>query len=325
MNREGIHAAVSDYLDLIEKGTGSESGNEERLVPVLDGLALAMNSVDSEFDEREWPLAPRRDTRRLRALVCRRFPNYGFYNVPSVVTERIAESEVIVADAIDDIEEIAGELLDFEWYLANTSEEDAYWHLAFNYRGHWREHLRGLQFYLVALDFEAIHLPEPTDEDSSPSWYVYLAGPRYRILWSTGTAIVVLAAVAILVGFTHFRWSESSRPLETLLPGNGLGSVLISWTLLVWSWSVMIRMWLRLGRGSLRMLQGGALAGLCCFWLWHWSRPHPDQDLAAQTLDWAYTLWSIVVLGMLGWSVWMCWKKRGSSEAQDGLARPRHE
>ena len=177
MNREGIRAAVSDYLDRIEKGTGSESGNEERLVPVLDGLALAMNSVDSKFDEREWPLAPRRDTRRLRALVCRRFPNYGFYNVPNVVTERIAESEVIVADAIDDIEEIAGELLDFEWYLANTSEEDAYWHLAFNYRGHWREHLRGLQFYLVALDFEAIHLPEPTGEDSSPCLVRVFGGP----------------------------------------------------------------------------------------------------------------------------------------------------
>ena len=47
--------------------------------------------------------------------------------------------------------------------------------------------------------------------------------------------------------------------------------------------------------------------------------PHPDQSQAANVLDWAYTLWSILVLGILGWCAWMWWKKPRSTIEEDGL------
>ncbi len=103
MERSEIRAAIREFLDLIENGASSVSENEARLPLMLDRLALAQNFISFTFDDTEHPEPPDRDQTKLRALVSRRFPNYGYYNIPEVVTEKIGESACVVGDAIDDL------------------------------------------------------------------------------------------------------------------------------------------------------------------------------------------------------------------------------
>jgi hypothetical protein len=153
MKRSEIRAAIRDFLHLVEKGAGAVPDNEECLPLALDRLALVQNFISVTFDDAEYPDPPRRDETTLRELVSHRFPNYGYYNSPDVVTEKIGEATCTVGDAIDDLADITSELRDVDWRWSNTSEADALWHLQFNYRSHWREHLRGLQLYLHALEW----------------------------------------------------------------------------------------------------------------------------------------------------------------------------
>jgi hypothetical protein len=152
MDRAEIRKVVREYLDLIEAGAESVSENERQLGILLDRLPVAMHSVTFEFDDANYPEAPRRDQAALRSTISTRFPRYGYYNVPETVTQKIGEASCIVGDAIDDILDIANDLSQVEWCWRNTSEDDALWHLRQSFETHWREHLRGLQLYLNCLE-----------------------------------------------------------------------------------------------------------------------------------------------------------------------------
>ena len=154
MNPQQIRDAVRDFLALVESSDGTAREAEERLVPILDRLALAQSYVSFEFDEADYPDSPNRSYDDLRKLVSLRFPNYGYYNVAEHITSDIGEASAIVGDAIDDLADIAGDLYKVEWYWANTSKANALFHLQQSYEDHWRRHLRGFQLYLdaVALD-----------------------------------------------------------------------------------------------------------------------------------------------------------------------------
>ena len=152
MRPTDIRALVNQFIALLDDG---EVADDEALSLLLDKLAFAQHFVEFTFDEADYPDAPRRDQSELRRLVSRRFPDYGFYNVPVSVTKEIAESKCMVADAIDDILDIANDLLEVEWQWANTSEANALWHFQHSYSSHWQGHLRGLQFYILARAWEA--------------------------------------------------------------------------------------------------------------------------------------------------------------------------
>ncbi|MEO0376239.1 MAG: DUF5063 domain-containing protein [Cyanobacteria bacterium P01_A01_bin.17] len=152
-----IRGAVQDFVRLIEEGAGAVSENEACLPLLLDRLAFNQHYVINTFDEIHYPDPPERDHAVLYvlyALICDRFPNYGYYNVPASITGRIGDSDCIVGDAIDDLLDIYCELVDVGWRWSHTSESDALWHLQFSFRSHWRGHLRGIQFYLDALEFD---------------------------------------------------------------------------------------------------------------------------------------------------------------------------
>jgi hypothetical protein len=147
-----IRAVIRQFLSILDDG---EVADDATLSLLLDKLAFAQHFVEFTFDEADYPDSPRRDQGELRRLVSQRFPDYGFYNVPVTVTKEIAESKCMVADAIDDILDIANDLLDVEWRWANTSEANALWHFQNSYSSHWQAHLRGLQFYILARYWEA--------------------------------------------------------------------------------------------------------------------------------------------------------------------------
>jgi hypothetical protein len=143
-----ILSAIDDFLALIEEEAISPEDRMTRLRYSLDRLALLQHEVSYTFDERDYPDAPRKDYSTLRAVVAPRFPELGYYNIPGSVTQRIGEAELHVADAIDDIADIARDLYEVQWRWEHTSHDNALWYFTNSYSMHWEEHLRGLQLCL---------------------------------------------------------------------------------------------------------------------------------------------------------------------------------
>jgi hypothetical protein len=148
---EEIKDATREFIALIEDDGLTSDDRISRLRRSLDRLAFVQHGVDYTFDKRDYPDTPRRDYNALRQVVAARFPELGYYNIPSSVTQQIAEARIDVADAIDDITDIATELYDVLWRFEHTSPDDALWYFSHSYSTHWEEHLRELQLCLQRL------------------------------------------------------------------------------------------------------------------------------------------------------------------------------
>ncbi|MEL6908419.1 MAG: hypothetical protein AAFP22_23620, partial [Planctomycetota bacterium] len=110
-----LRAAIRAYLDLIEVGAGSVDENEARLPRILDRLALAQHATSETVPTADAPKAPRKDQVDLRAQICERFPNYGFYNTALAPLD-VPSEEWGLADAIDDLLDVANDLYAVEWH-----------------------------------------------------------------------------------------------------------------------------------------------------------------------------------------------------------------
>ncbi|MFN0278247.1 MAG: DUF5063 domain-containing protein [Pyrinomonadaceae bacterium] len=150
MTCDEIRSAISDYLSLIEGKIESHDEREKSLILALDRLALAYHFSESNFDEKDYPDAPRGDYETLYHTSGDVFPNYGYYNVVADVSVNIAETSVLVGDAIDDLADIALDMFEVIWLWENTSTENALWQFRGGYENHWGEHLRNLQLYIKA-------------------------------------------------------------------------------------------------------------------------------------------------------------------------------
>lgn len=145
---ELLSTAIRRFLALIEPDTVDGAERVERLKRSLDEIAFLSHGVRYEFDGRDYPDSPREEYDVLRKKAAERFPDFGFYNLPGSVTNEIAQSELHVGDAIDDIADIARDLGEVVWRLENTSVDDALWYFVHSYTTHWSVHLRNLQWYL---------------------------------------------------------------------------------------------------------------------------------------------------------------------------------
>lgn len=152
MTRDEIKETIDDFLLLVEKGCGSSQNNEIKLKLLLDKLAMAQDFSSCKFDEKDYAEAPQKTYNDLRALVTAQFPTYGHYNVAEDVTKNVGSGRAIVGDAIDDIADITGDLLEAKWCWENNSIEDGLWHFRNKFEMHWAQHLRELQLYLLNLE-----------------------------------------------------------------------------------------------------------------------------------------------------------------------------
>jgi hypothetical protein len=150
MNRDDIHKAISDFLDLLDGGKEDAEGREAALALNLDRLALAYHYSEYKFDETDYPDAPRKDYQELREIVSALFPEYGYYNVAARISVEISEGGLHVGDAIDDITDIAIDMDEVLWLWKNTSVDNALWEFKQGYENHWGMHLRCLQLYILA-------------------------------------------------------------------------------------------------------------------------------------------------------------------------------
>ncbi len=155
-----IRAAVREFLDLLENDRGSEYENWCQLIRALDRLAWAYHAaaryaeLGTEADA--WPRGGFLEREReLRALACRRFPDFGFYNQLDRVTTEVAEPKpYLVGDAIDDIASIAHDLRAAEWRWIHASEGEALYMFRLEFGLHTLEHVRHLQLYLLEYQIE---------------------------------------------------------------------------------------------------------------------------------------------------------------------------
>ncbi len=148
MSRAEIHSTILEYLDLIENGKEDAEENLQVLEMILDKLALASHFIEYKFDKTDYPDEPRKNYAQLRELISKRFPNFGFYNIPSAVTDKVGEAEIYTGDALDDVTDIGIDMHEVAWRWENNSAEDALFHFEILYDSHWGNHLRNLQFYV---------------------------------------------------------------------------------------------------------------------------------------------------------------------------------
>ena len=148
-----IWTAIETLIDLVEIGTDSPDQDVSCLVYLLDFIALKMHSIQpcGGYDSID---IPQNDYQAIRKAAEERFPNWGYYNTPQDVTEKAAESALVVGDAIDDITDIVNDLKIVMWSYRNETETHALWLLQDSYLAHWRAHMRHLQLYLHCLESE---------------------------------------------------------------------------------------------------------------------------------------------------------------------------
>jgi hypothetical protein len=144
--------AVRAYLALLRAPPDTEIEALRALARARDQLSCAYHDtspvdVDDSNDPPE--LATYED---MRITAARAFPGFGFYAVAR--PGDVPPSEGSTADAIDDLADIALELLRVEWRWINNGPADANWEFCWGYRSHWGRHLHDLRGYVHALQFE---------------------------------------------------------------------------------------------------------------------------------------------------------------------------
>ena len=151
MNFKEIENAIDSFLEIIDNDLVPANQNE--FVKSLDNLALSINYLNGVvFDETEYPDEPKLNYNEIRKIISKKFPNYGYYNIPSKTTKEIADTEIVVGDALDDICDLYMDMKKIKWRFKNTSQMDALWDFQFGYTTHWGQHLRNLQWYIFHLN-----------------------------------------------------------------------------------------------------------------------------------------------------------------------------
>ena len=77
------------------------------------------------------------------------FPEFGMYSeVEPGAAYRGSLGETMMGDAIDDLEDIAGDLSEVAVLLRKGEPANAIWQFRFSFESHWGRHLRSLQGYV---------------------------------------------------------------------------------------------------------------------------------------------------------------------------------
>jgi len=128
---------------------GDSTPSDEQLARALDELTMAYHEApegDPADEDVEPPSREYEQYKRRYAELGAKFPDYGYYSVADW-TEPLSK-ESVIADAIDDLADIEGDLDEVIWRAENLGVDDAHWYFRFLYNIHWGRHLRELSLYL---------------------------------------------------------------------------------------------------------------------------------------------------------------------------------
>ncbi|MBM3623521.1 MAG: hypothetical protein FJX20_22860 [Alphaproteobacteria bacterium] len=125
---------VRAYLALLKEPPSTAAEAVRALARTLDRLALAYHETSAAVveDDSEPPTLASHD--ELRAMVARAFPEFGFYAVAR--PHEVPPSEALLGDAIDDLADIAGELVEVDWRWVNNGPVDAMRQFRWGYQSH---------------------------------------------------------------------------------------------------------------------------------------------------------------------------------------------
>lgn len=140
--------AARGFLALLQAPPTDEDIRLVALVHALDRLALAYHSVpdagpaDSDLE----PPADLDDA--FFDQVASAFPDFGYYAVIEPTTD--PDATPTMADAQDDLVDIAKDLAETLWRFEHLGPDDAAWYFRFSYKSHWGQHLHDIRRYLHA-------------------------------------------------------------------------------------------------------------------------------------------------------------------------------
>ena len=137
---------IKEFVDFIDAPSGDD--RDAKLLLLTDQILFFFGETSERSDNNDYPDTPKYDYESTRKEVSRKFSDYGYYNIPGKVSNDIANTEIQVGDAIDDIVDLYHDFSNFLWRCENTSEDNAIWYFQNPERMHWEEHLRNLQYYL---------------------------------------------------------------------------------------------------------------------------------------------------------------------------------
>ncbi|WP_394270032.1 DUF5063 domain-containing protein [Qipengyuania sp.] len=141
-----IRHAIERFLGQLDRDPTDDQIGLRSLAISLDNLvSVYFTTVDVE--PTDGPDAPAMDYSSFARRANRAFPELGSYPYADPGGES-GQDELLVADAIDDIADIAGDLSEVLWLLNAGREIDAIWDFRFGYQYHWGDHLHSLRHYL---------------------------------------------------------------------------------------------------------------------------------------------------------------------------------
>lgn len=141
-----IRAAIEGFVALLERDPADGPDGIRRLALALDRL-VAVYFETEDVDPGGESEAPRKDYAGLVQRASQAYPELGLYPYADPGGDP-GEEAPLVADAIDDIADIAGDLNEVLWYFENATAAEAIWDFRFGYQHHWGDHLHSLRNYI---------------------------------------------------------------------------------------------------------------------------------------------------------------------------------
>lgn len=146
MQEAKIRDAIARFMASMDRDPNDEFRGLRTLAMSLDNLVAVYFETDNVDPDGEVE-PPTRDTAEFGRRFATAFPELGGYPYAYPGGEP-GEEECLVADAIDDLGDIAGDLDEVLWYFENSTAAEAIWHFRFGYQHHWGDHLHSLRNYL---------------------------------------------------------------------------------------------------------------------------------------------------------------------------------
>lgn len=142
MERSPALEAARDFLSVVWDG---DPPADEEVRRTLDCLVAAYYSTPAGDVTEDVIDPPAKDGAALYKEVADRFPQHGLYPIADPSADY--DDALIMADAIDDLADITGDMREVVWFAEHVSIDDAHFSFRLHFF-HWGQHARGLAYYL---------------------------------------------------------------------------------------------------------------------------------------------------------------------------------
>lgn len=125
-----------------------EENKELNLEKYLVKIYNSYFEIEYKYDEKEYPEFDNTELLQIRENIKSNFPNFGYYKIANEITDIENETENLIGDSIDDLNDIILDLQEIKWRAENTSENDSKWFFKLIFNSHTKNHIINLLNYL---------------------------------------------------------------------------------------------------------------------------------------------------------------------------------